>query len=129
MELKRHLDFISITSMAIKWTFGQDTIYESNKILERRCNRNSDVGDNVMSVSGLLWCWWHTMLKTFSTSNRSIRINNNPNSSPTPKVSSKSVANIDFTTEKFIEHFFNIKETLWTHFEFFQNLKRLLSCH
>ena len=36
MKLKEHSDYISITFMVIKWTFGQDTIYKINKILARR---------------------------------------------------------------------------------------------
>ena len=51
MELKRHLDFISITLAVIKWTFCQDTIYKINKILERRWKSDSDNIDKVVLVT------------------------------------------------------------------------------
>ena len=111
MELKRHLDFISITFMVIKWTFGQDTIYKINKILGWRRSVTAILHvDNIMLVIFKIFEW--VSIQNFKQD----------------KVSSPSVTNIDVTVEKFIEHCFKkFKKPLEPISNSFKSLKDF--CH
>ena len=111
MELKRHLDFISITFMVIKWTFGQDTIYKINKILGWRRSVTAILHvDNIMLVIFKIFEW--VSIQNFKQD----------------KVSSTSVTNIDVTVEKFIEHCFKkFKKPLEPISNSFKSLKDF--CH